>query len=57
MAENIDAQLKRMVNDLKEIIDHLNTSGSTQDSNDPVSCGFFFFCCLGQWQDRNESSC
>ncbi|WAR02400.1 NUP62-like protein [Mya arenaria] len=34
--DNIDAQLKRMVQDLKEIIDHLNTSASTQDNNDPV---------------------
>ena len=37
MAENLDAQLKRMVQDLKEIIEHLNASNSSQDSNDPVS--------------------
>ena len=36
LAENIDAQLKRMVQDLKEIIDHLNTTNSNQDNNDPV---------------------
>ena len=36
LAENIDAQLKRMVQDLKEIIDHLNTANSSQDNNDPV---------------------
>ena len=32
----MDAQLKRMVQDLKEIIEHLNASGSNQDSADPV---------------------
>ena len=36
LADNIDAQLKRMVQDLKEIIDHLNTSNSQQDTTDPV---------------------
>lgn len=28
LAENIDAQLKRMAQDLKDIIEHLNTSGA-----------------------------
>lgn len=37
MAENIDAQLKRMVNDLKEIVEHLNASSGNQDNTDPVS--------------------
>ena len=37
LAENIDAQLKRMASDLKEIVDHLNVSNSSQDSSDPVS--------------------
>ena len=41
LADNIDAQLKRMVQDLKEIIDHLNTSSSQQDSTDPVSFVFY----------------
>ncbi|XP_074660003.1 uncharacterized protein LOC141912608 [Tubulanus polymorphus] len=36
LAENIDAQLKRMVGDLKEIVEHLNTSNSSQDSSDPI---------------------
>ncbi|KAK3103752.1 hypothetical protein FSP39_021635, partial [Pinctada imbricata] len=36
LAENVDAQLKRMVQDLKEIISHLNTSNTNQDQNDPV---------------------
>ncbi|KAK3594059.1 hypothetical protein CHS0354_040823 [Potamilus streckersoni] len=36
LAENIDAQLKRMLQDLKEIIDHLNTSNSGQDNQDPI---------------------
>lgn len=36
LAENIDAQLKRMLSDLKEIIDHLNSSNTNQDQTDPV---------------------
>ncbi|NWR52905.1 NUP62 protein, partial [Regulus satrapa] len=36
LAENIDAQLKRMAQDLKDIIDHLNTSGGPADTNDPL---------------------
>ena len=37
IAENIDAQLKRMTEDLKEVIDHLNTGAGSQDNTDPVS--------------------
>lgn len=37
LAENIDAQLKRMAQDLKDIIEHLNTSGGPADNSDPVS--------------------
>lgn len=37
LAENVDAQLKRMSQDLKEIIEHLNTSSGPADSSDPVS--------------------
>ncbi|NXJ58739.1 NUP62 protein, partial [Spizaetus tyrannus] len=36
LAENIDAQLKRMAQDLKDIIEHLNTSGGPADTSDPV---------------------
>ncbi|XP_039276369.1 nuclear pore glycoprotein p62 [Nilaparvata lugens] len=36
MAESLDTQLKQMSEDLKEIIEHLNESNRTQDSNDPV---------------------
>uniref|UniRef100_A0A8W8L8I8 Nuclear pore glycoprotein p62 n=1 Tax=Magallana gigas TaxID=29159 RepID=A0A8W8L8I8_MAGGI len=36
LAENIDAQLKRMLSDLKEIIDHLNSSNTNQDQTDPI---------------------
>ena len=40
LAENIDAQLKRMASDLKEIVDHLNVSSNSSDSSaDPVSHG------------------
>ncbi|MGH0158013.1 UNVERIFIED_CONTAM: hypothetical protein FKN15_057688 [Acipenser sinensis] len=40
LAENIDAQLKRMSQDLKEIIEHVNTSSSSSETSDPVSGGF-----------------
>ena len=44
MAEGIDSQLKRMSQDLKDIIDHLNTTNaSSQDSKNPVC---FLFVCL-----------
>ncbi|XP_014868809.1 PREDICTED: nuclear pore glycoprotein p62 [Poecilia mexicana] len=36
LAENVDAQLKRMSQDLKEIIDHLNTSSGPADTSDPL---------------------
>lgn len=36
LAENVDAQLKRMSQDLKEIIEHLNTSSGPADTTDPV---------------------
>ncbi|XP_006898707.1 PREDICTED: nuclear pore glycoprotein p62 [Elephantulus edwardii] len=36
LAENIDAQLKRMAQDLKDIIEHLNTAGAPADSSDPL---------------------
>ncbi|XP_043830673.1 nuclear pore glycoprotein p62 isoform X2 [Dromiciops gliroides] len=36
LAENIDAQLKRMAQDLKDIIEHLNMSGGPSDTNDPL---------------------
>ncbi|XP_076987074.1 nuclear pore glycoprotein p62 [Tamandua tetradactyla] len=36
LAENIDAQLKRMAQDLKDIIEHLNTAGGPADTNDPL---------------------
>ncbi|XP_073676098.1 nucleoporin 62 like [Garra rufa] len=36
LAENVDAQLKRMSQDLKEIIEHLNTSSGPADTTDPL---------------------
>ncbi|XP_051505415.1 nucleoporin 62 like [Myxocyprinus asiaticus] len=36
LAENVDAQLKRMSQDLKEIIEHLNTSSGPADIADPL---------------------
>ena len=42
LAENIDAQLKHMAQDLKDIIEHLNTSGGPADTSDPVSPSFIF---------------
>lgn len=62
LAENIDGQLKRMVSDLKEIIDYLNASNDSQDSDSPVSIKIltcttfmdffldFVYCCFFQDQ-------
>ncbi|KAL1117195.1 hypothetical protein AAG570_004522 [Ranatra chinensis] len=36
MAENIDSKLKRMSEDLKETIDHINETSRSQESIDPV---------------------
>ncbi|XP_008987978.3 nucleoporin-62 C-terminal-like protein [Callithrix jacchus] len=36
LAESIDAQLKQMAQDLKDVINHLNTFGSSADSTDSV---------------------
>ncbi|XP_072813898.1 nucleoporin-62 C-terminal-like protein isoform X2 [Vicugna pacos] len=36
VAENIDAQLKQMAQDFKDIIEHLNTFGSPADPTDPL---------------------
>ena len=36
LAENLDGQLARMGEDLKEVISHLNTSTKSHDSKDPV---------------------
>ncbi|KAB1252448.1 Nuclear pore glycoprotein p62 [Camelus dromedarius] len=41
VAENIDAQLKRMAQDFKDIIEHLNTFGNPADPTDPV-CKLLF---------------
>lgn len=37
LAESLDAQLKRMGQDLKEIIDRINSSNAKPDPDDPVS--------------------
>ena len=36
LAENLDGQLARMGEDLKEVISHLNTSTKSHDNKDPV---------------------
>lgn len=37
LAENLDTQLRQMSEDLKEVIECLNETNRSQDSNDPVS--------------------
>lgn len=50
LAENVDAQLKRMSQDLKEIIEHLNTSSGPADTSDPVRRDLFVsYCFLVLW--------
>jgi len=36
LAESLDGQLARMCGDLKEVIEHLNSTARSQDSRDPV---------------------
>ncbi|XP_063834177.1 nuclear pore glycoprotein p62-like isoform X2 [Ostrinia nubilalis] len=36
LAENLDSQLRQMSEDLKEVIEHLNETNRSQDSNDPI---------------------
>lgn len=36
LAENLDAQLQRMGDDLREIIEHLNSANRTTNDNDPI---------------------
>lgn len=36
LAETLDAQLQRMSDDLREVIEHLNTTNKNQDESDPV---------------------
>ena len=36
LAETLDAQLTRMSDDLREIIEHLNSANRNQDESDPV---------------------
>ncbi|KAK3727488.1 hypothetical protein QZH41_006433 [Actinostola sp. cb2023] len=44
LSKDIDGQLKQMVGDLKAIIDHLNTAGSTQQgNNDPIKDKSYIF--------------
>ena len=44
LAESLDAQLKRMGQDLKEIIDRLNSSNTKPDPDDPVGVCASCFC-------------
>ena len=47
LAESLDAQLKRMGQDLKEIIERLNSANTKPDPDDPVSVGLTVGCgCL-----------
>lgn len=58
LAENIDAQLKQMSEDLKEIIEHLNESNKSQELSDPVAqIGRILNAHMNSlhWIDRNTS--
>ena len=39
MAEDVDSQLKRMAEDLKEIIEQINTANSNQDQDQSTVSG------------------
>ena len=40
MAEDIDSQMKRMAEDLKEIIEQINTANSNQDQDQSTVSGW-----------------
>lgn len=44
MAEDIDSQLKRMAEDLKEIIEQINTTNSDQDKDQSTVRGVVKIC-------------
>ena len=46
LAETIDGQLKRMSEDLREVIDHVNASSASGDTASPVRCTFSCMCML-----------
>ena len=53
LAKDIDGQLKQMVQDLKSIIDHLNTANTQQqDNEDPVRTSITLE--MLQWYQRKE---
>ncbi|XP_014650839.1 PREDICTED: nucleoporin-62 C-terminal-like protein [Ceratotherium simum simum] len=57
LAGNIDAQLKRMAQDLKDIIEHLNAFGSPADTTDPLQqiCKILNACVDSlQWINQNS---
>ncbi len=43
MAEDVDSQLKRMAEDLKEIIEQINTTNSNQDQDQSTVSGWVWF--------------
>ncbi|XP_044537166.1 nuclear pore glycoprotein p62-like [Gracilinanus agilis] len=59
LAETIDAQLKRMAQDLKDVIEHLNVSGGSPDTSDPLQqvCKILNAHMDSlQWIDQNSAS-
>ncbi|XP_056657805.1 nuclear pore glycoprotein p62-like isoform X1 [Monodelphis domestica] len=59
LAETIDAQLKRMAQDLKDVIEHLNVSGGSPDTGDPLQqvCKILNAHMDSlQWIDQNSAS-
>ena len=63
MAEDIDSQLKRMAEDLKEIIEQINTANSNQDQDQSTvrgvvmeGCGPIDVLCL-VFPDSADSEC
>ncbi|KFQ55400.1 Nuclear pore glycoprotein p62, partial [Nestor notabilis] len=55
LAENIDAQLKRMAQDLKDITEHLNTSRGPADTSDPICKILNAHMDSLQWIDQNSA--
>ena len=55
LAESVDGQLRRMEQDLKEIIEQMNSSNAAEDEESPVRYEFLF--CLSFYRSLLLSEC
>lgn len=59
LAENIDSQLKNMALDLREVVEHINSTSAPADTSNPINqIGMILSAHMDslQWLDTNSSS-